>query len=381
METEDIIYRRLQEHINRMPVGFPANQSGADITILKSFFTVDEAKVALELSMLPEPFERIYPRIKGLGYSEGEGRAMLDSMLKKGIIFGTPLLPAKGDKKQFSSAQWVIGMYELNVNRLKKEVLPAMDTYLHETFKNEFLRPGIPVQMRTIPIGKSIIRETATATYDDIRKIILNTSGPIVINNCICREEKDKAGKPCKHTSERHTCIYLKNVARYAIENNMGRVVTRDEVLSELARFEEIGLVVQPENCQDPTYICCCCGDCCGVLAIAKLQKKPTELFYSNYFAVVDSARCDGNGKCMKRCQMGAVIVKDKKAIVNLDRCIGCGLCTTTCRTGALSLQRRNNVKVPPKTHDALYQKILMKKVGPVKAMGVMARYMLGFKV
>jgi len=70
MGTDEILYRRLQEHINRMPVGFPKSETGADLRILKQLFTVEEAQVALELSMLPETIDRIYPRIKDMGYTK-----------------------------------------------------------------------------------------------------------------------------------------------------------------------------------------------------------------------------------------------------------------------------------------------------------------------
>lgn len=381
MTTDEIIYRRLQEHINRMPVGFPKSETGADIRILKQLFTGEEARIALELSMLPETIDRIYPRIKDMGYTKEQAEDMLQSMYKKGLIAGGELLPKKGIITQYSTAPWVIGIFELQAGNLKKEIIPDLDEYLMSTMRHEFFKKGTHVQMRTIPIGKSIKIENRTATYEDVRKIIANTEGPIVINNCICREEKDKAGKPCKNSKERESCIYMGPVARWAIETAKGRVVSKDEILFTLDRFEEIGFVLQPENNQNPQFICCCCGCCCGVLTSLKHFPRPTEFYSSNYYAVVDTDKCDGAGTCMHRCQMGAIIVKDKKAIVNLDRCIGCGLCTTTCKAGAIALKKQDKIKVPPKNHDALYQQILMKKLGPVKTIGVVAKYMLGFKV
>ena len=46
--TEDSdIYRRLQQHLDQMPVGFPRAESGADIRVLKHLFTPEEAKIAI----------------------------------------------------------------------------------------------------------------------------------------------------------------------------------------------------------------------------------------------------------------------------------------------------------------------------------------------
>jgi len=37
--TSESLYRRLQQHLDRMPVGFPATQSGVEIRILQRLFT------------------------------------------------------------------------------------------------------------------------------------------------------------------------------------------------------------------------------------------------------------------------------------------------------------------------------------------------------
>ena len=38
IEDSDI-YRKLQQHLDKMPVGFPSVKSGADIRVLKHLFT------------------------------------------------------------------------------------------------------------------------------------------------------------------------------------------------------------------------------------------------------------------------------------------------------------------------------------------------------
>lgn len=381
MEKDDLVFRKLQKHMDRMPVGFPEHESGADINMLKTLFSVEEAKVALELSMLPETIDRIYPRIKSLGYTKEQAEDMLNSMLKKRLVMGGEVHPKKGGKIQYSTAAWIIGMFEWQVGQLPAEIVPYLLDYINGTFDEVFFKKDRPVQMRTIPIGKSIEAKNHTATYDDVRKIIAETPGQIVIVNCVCRELRDKEGNPCKLSDERETCIYLRNAAKWALDNGIGRVLEKDEVLATLDRFEKIGYVLQPDNNREPWFVCCCCGCCCGVLTMLKHFPKPVERYHSNYFAVVDSEKCDGSGTCMSRCQMGAIVVKNNKAVVNLDRCIGCGLCVSTCKNGAVELQKYDKVTVPPKNHDLLYQQILLKKIGPVRMAGVIAKYMMGFKV
>lgn len=95
MESEDVIYRRLQKHMDRMPVGFPKSESGLDLELLKHFFTPDEALIAIELSLFPETLERIYPRLKNLGYTKEEAEKKLDSMMRKGLLMGGTSSPEK----------------------------------------------------------------------------------------------------------------------------------------------------------------------------------------------------------------------------------------------------------------------------------------------
>ena len=62
--TPEDLYRKLQQHLDRMPVGFPASKSGVEIKILMQLFTPEEAELTLELSALPEPAKTIHKRLK-----------------------------------------------------------------------------------------------------------------------------------------------------------------------------------------------------------------------------------------------------------------------------------------------------------------------------
>lgn len=70
-ETRDV-YRRLQKHIDAMPVGFPAAASEVELRVLEHLFTPEEAEIALCLGALPEPLGRIHRRVRGSGISKEE---------------------------------------------------------------------------------------------------------------------------------------------------------------------------------------------------------------------------------------------------------------------------------------------------------------------
>ena len=167
MNTERQIYRDLQKHLDRLPVGFPATESGVEIRVLKHLFTPEEAKMATQLSMTPEPLNRIYERVEKTGISMEELERVLDHMADKRAI----LKSTKGDEKYYGNAMLVYGMFEFQLERLTKEFVEDMAQYFDEAFGKELYRTKIS-QMRTIPVEKSIPQEYHISTYDNIREIV-----------------------------------------------------------------------------------------------------------------------------------------------------------------------------------------------------------------
>jgi Fe-S-cluster-containing hydrogenase component 2 len=152
-------------------------------------------------------------------------------------------------------------------------------------------------------------------------------------------------------------------------------------MLGFLDRANEEGMVLQPENTQDPKYICCCCGCCCAVLATARKLPRPAELFEANYYARVDPERCTECRTCEDRCQMDAITYSDGVASVDLFRCIGCGLCVSTCPEGAIRLFEKEAPRTPPRTQMALYMQILRERYGTLGTARIAAKKILGMKI
>ncbi|NVM55967.1 MAG: 4Fe-4S ferredoxin, partial [Candidatus Helarchaeota archaeon] len=123
MSVEDIdVYRELQEHMDQMPIGFPATRSGIELRILKRLFTPEEAKIATKLrysAEITEPLESIYERVKEIGISIGELEKILDNMVKKGTL----LYKKEGDKKYYANALLAVGIAEFQLKSFDKEFL------------------------------------------------------------------------------------------------------------------------------------------------------------------------------------------------------------------------------------------------------------------
>ena len=374
------VYRRLQRHLDNMPIAYPATESGVELRVLKHLFTPEEAEMALDLSALPQSLERVYRRAKKRGVSLADTEQTLDRMVGKGAILGEQLASKGRPGKYYSKVPLAVGMFEFQVDRLTKEFVQDYREYDEGPF-GEAVATKKTSQLRAIPIRQSLRPEHHVATYDDVRRVIEASPGPFAVGNCVCRQKEDLLEEPCRLTDIRETCIWLQEVAEMSIERGIGRPLSKDEVLKLTDKAEEVGLVLQPENAREPLFICCCCGCCCGILKGTMRYPRPAEYFHTNYFAHVDAESCKGCGRCVKRCQMAAVSVTDKVAVVNLYRCIGCGLCVTTCKAEAMHLRKKEREAVPAKDHDALYQRIMMERLGPWGTVKVMGKKMLGMKI
>ena len=149
MEGEEL-YRELQRHLDRMPVPYPATESGVEIRILQQLFTPEEARLALCLSAIPEPLETIHRRTPREMSREQLGEA-LDRMAEKGSI---QKLSVKG-RPRYGKSPLVLGMYEGQVDRLTPALERDVRAYFDETFGRALHTLRTP-QMRTVPVHKSI---------------------------------------------------------------------------------------------------------------------------------------------------------------------------------------------------------------------------------
>lgn len=376
MVTESGVYRDLQRHLDRLPIGFPPTESGVEIRILKHLFTPEEAKLATQLSMLPEPLSRIHKRVRKSGVSIGELEKLLEGMVHKGLVMSR----TRDGKKYYSNEMLAIGMYEHQVDRLTKGFAEDMLKYLNEAFGRELCRTKTP-QLRTIPIEKGIPQEYGVSTYDSIREIIGAVEGQLVVANCICRQAKDTLGQRCHQTDLRETCLIFGHAAQHYLDMGLARSISKEEALGILQKAEEAGLVLQPVNSQRPEAVCCCCGDCCGLLMAAKRSPKPAELSATSYYAEVDAELCNACGVCVDRCQMQAVTLPDDICAVNRDRCIGCGICVANCSSKAVHLRKKEVESVPPTSTGILYKNILSRRIGRWQMVKVGVKRLAGMQV
>jgi ferredoxin len=354
------IYRKLQEHLDRFPIGYPATESGVELRLLEHVFTPKEAEIAINLRFIPEPIEKIYRRVKKKVNSVEELEDILYKIYEKGGIRIKRIKEGEQTIKLYQNAFLAVGMFEYQQNRLTKEYYEDFEQYMDEAFRDEITATKVN-QLRTIPIEESVTPEHNIATYDQLRNII-NDAERIVVMDCICRKGKDLIGNPCKHSGMREVCFVLNDSVDHALDLGWGRVISKEEADNIFKKVQEEGLIIQPGNVKEPSFICCCCGCCCDLITNLKKLEKPWELIYSNYYAAVNSDLCVGCETCVDRCQMDAIQLDDGIAKVYRKLCIGCGNCVPTCPEQAITLIKKGEGYDPPKNTTELYFKIMNKR-------------------
>ncbi len=364
------LYRNLQKHLDKQPVGFPAEKSGSDLRLLIHHFTEDEARIAMGMSYRYEPVEVIHARIENNRYSLVQLKSFLDVMSSKLCI----MQKEKQGVLYYCLLPLVVGMYEGKVFEMDSEYVKAYDEYAHSIQHGLSFISTEVMQMRTIPIEKSIETRHHILQYDNIISLVENSDGPISIIECTCRKRKKIIGEPCSQTGREETCMLFGDLAVLMQKYRHGRGIDKKEALEIMRQNQNEGLVLQTYNMQHPEVICACCGCCCEILGIHKILVNPINFWSSNFHAVLDSDKCKGCRLCIKSCQVDAIIPdkKKKKVSIRNKKCIGCGNCVVVCKADALRLERNKENFIPPVDFVEMQEKIMSNK--PVWRLGRIIR-------
>lgn len=336
--------------------------------ILRRLFTKPEARVALGLdsSFRTAAEAEIALTLRGLSAAalvSDAGCADLGSLLRAMAAKGNILM--RGTTDSFALMPFVVGMYELQIARLSKELAADTASYMREGYGLELLTTGT-AQTRIIPIGAAIRPEHRIADYDEFREIIRNAGGKIAVLDCVCRRGADLADKPCKATARRELCMVFRDFADTVLREGWGKPLTEEAALELADLNQREGLVMRPSNEREPQFLCACCGDCCGLIAVIKAMKRPADFVATNHRATVRVDACAACGACARLCPMEAIVMdapgarpgKAPRARVLEARCIGCGVCVGACKPGAIVLECLPRRYEPPRNTEALLERL-----------------------
>lgn len=333
------VYKKLAQHLDNTPSGFPATESGVELRILKQLFTPEQARIAQSLVMMLEPAEVIAQRA---GMPVEEIEPILIEMGKKGLIIHV----SKNGHNTFMQLHFVVGIWEYQVNNLTKQLIEDFNEYVPHLIKNQ--TKVKTQQFRVVPVNKAVNTSLDIMDYERVEQII-NAQSRILVAPCICRREHSIMEKGCGRPEE--TCLVFGSGAYIYESRGIGRVISKEEALDIVKQGVKQGLVPQPSNSKKPTNICLCCNCCCQILKNIKEFEAPAKIVNSNFQARVDEQECTGCQACEEICPMDAIAVDAEKIIarVDYDRCIGCGLCVGACAFDAMTLaDKQQDEKIEP---------------------------------
>lgn len=346
-------YKKLQERLDAHPAGAPAHE--AFFEILRILFSPEEAEVASYLTFVLQPLTRIAEKT---GKGEEELYLLLEGLADRGVVMAKK---SEDGEPRYALLPTIPGLFEFPFMRAerapqKDRLAELWHRYHTEALGNAFAASPTP-QMRVIPVKKALPVITEVLPYDLVAEMI-DRAKYIAVTNCACRVSMGLCDKPLE------VCLAFETGARFLVERDRARPISKEEALKILDMSEEAGLVHCISNSKDrPAVLCNCCGCCCTILRGITELDNPNAVAKSRYVVSFDPSACTGCFLCLEdRCPVKAV--KEKEDIVEVEesRCIGCGLCVSVCPTEALRLKKREEFIDTPSSFQELMNRVLVEK-------------------
>ncbi len=355
MVDPDRKYQLLQQRLNRNVTGAP--ESPTFMKILKLLYSPEEAELARRLPSEPKPLDALSRR---LDIPPEQLCDKLTEMAQRGVVLDVEY----NGTRYFALPPVVIGFFEFTFMRAREDMPMAELAHLFDEYMNENDRFSRAVFTQQTQLGRSLVHEEALPEGDYVEILdwerasyIVQSASAASVGICQCRHKASHLGKACD--KPQRACLTLNYGAESMARSGHAQSITISEAMRILEECKESGLAQTGDNVQRvPTYICNCCGCCCGMInAIRKFDIR-NAIVSSNWVRTVDLSKCKGCGKCAKVCPVEAIEIaeegegKEKKrwAVCDDTLCLGCGVCYAVCKFGGIVMKPRAKRVFTPET-------------------------------
>ncbi len=357
-------FRSLAKRLDAGPVGLPEPRDPQAWKgwkeILEILYTPEEAELASKMPVRPEGLANLSRRF---GIAEEVLKPKLDAMCDKGIVMD--LVHPPTGKTSYLLSPPVVGFFEFSMMRLqdsipKKRMAEALHAYTHGD--ESFVREAFGGE--TV-LGRTMVHETALAD-DPLPDVldwerattVIREAKTCAVTICYCRHKAQHLNRACDAPME--NCLSLNGGAEFILRRKFGRSIDKSEALAILTASREKGLVQIADNVLNrPSWICNCCGCCCGQLQGINMTGL-AAVNPSGFRAQTDPEKCRGCSRCARACPIAAITMRPRRQAairandllpeIDGDVCIGCGVCVGACRKGAMTMVRREKQPFVPST-------------------------------
>lgn len=353
------VYRQLGRKIDGLTARAPWSDSLR--AILEELYSEEDARL---VATMPWGFSTLDRLERVTGFSRSHLERLLKSLCPRGLVIDIHA----GGEYRYAPAPMVIGIFEFTMMRTGGRLpydrwAKLFREYLEEgPFAEAMFGDGKRVSiMRAVPHEGSIRPDEYVEVLDyEKAAAIIDATDRFAIGLCSCRHEHRHLGETdCDVPLD--TCSSLgATTVDYMVRNGLAREVSKQEMLDNVERSRDLGLVLNADNVQrNVSFICHCCGCCCNVLGGITKYGHTNAVVTSNYIAASDPERCIGCGICSRQCPIDAIdrvpdpdprYRKFGRPVVNEELCLGCGVCTLRCKPGAMRLHRREQRVLHPET-------------------------------
>jgi len=325
------------------------------LPLMKACYSPQDAKL---LAGMPLTLTEIDSLSELKSIDPDELSARLDEMAGRGLVFRSKT--EKKIKYRPNPPRFVFlrsFFWPGRRDKYTRSVSPLVTHYYLDGFGDHWKEVKTK-GLRAIPVNRVIADPRSILPYEDVVRELCKHS-LFAVAHCACRHRAntDPNLPDCKHETE--NCLHFGKLARYIIENKLGRQIGREECEDILQTSAKAGLVHAISNWQDNVdTICNCCKCCCVYFQGFHALGHAGSMNPSNYEVRLSGNKCKACGLCVERCPMGAIELRScpgarnkegKAAAPNPGLCIGCGVCANSCPTKSLILFLRPEIVEPPR--------------------------------
>ncbi len=224
--------------------------------------------------------------------------------------------------------------------------LPVIGSLMGLTFRGD--------RASYIPVGVDLNPSDSTAMPTQmVEQFIQEASFRFVLEKCMCRSLEH-----CRRYPEEMGCLFLGEGAR-EIAPSLGQEISKEKALAHHRKAVSLGLIPMLGRLKwdslwlgvrraDRLMTVCYCCDCCCYFGIYRYlpPRASNGLQKLEGLEIRVSEACEGCGACVERCFIGAMAVREGRAVPG-ENCRGCGRCAAVCPKKAVTVILPASAAVP----------------------------------